>query len=216
MNRRDFATRTLVAVLLLNAVLMAVAYGLAAEALRDDLALFVGAGLVVSLGLWFAIYRIGAPLVAEAPAREEAVPSGREAPAQPSPTSAIQMLSILQRKGRLIDFLQEDLERYDDAQIGAAVRNVHAGCKEALAEYVQLEPIFDAPEGSEVTVPPDFDAREIRLTGTVTGDPPFRGALQHRGWRIKEVNLPALTQADGRDRVLAAAEVEVQPSRPAS
>lgn len=214
MNRQRFATRTLVAVLLCNAVLMAIVYALAAEALQDDLALFIGAGLVVSLGLWLLIYQLGQPSVAEAPTREET--ARPEAPAQPSATAAIQMLSLLQRKGRLIDFLQEDLQHYDDAQIGAAVRNVHAGCKEALDEYVQLEPIFEEPEGSEVTVPPGFDAREIRLTGPVTGDPPFRGALQHRGWRIKDVNLPALMKTEDQDRVLAAAEVEVQSSGSAS
>lgn len=212
MDHQSFATRTLIAVLLLNAALLAITYALATEALQDDLALFIGAGLVLSLGLWFAIYQIGKGLAGAAPAREEPVERAPEAPAQPSPTPAIQVLSLFQRKGRLIDFLQEDLQHYDDAQIGAAVRNVHEGCKAVLAEYVQIEPIFEEPEGSEVTVQSGFDAREIRLTGNVTGDPPFRGALRHRGWRVKDVDLPALMQASDQDRVLAAAEVEVQTS----
>lgn len=215
MNHRSFATWTLVAVLLGNAVLMAVTYGLVAEALQDDLALFVGAGLVASLGVWFVIYQIGRSLLEAEAGRAERIAPAEEAPPEPSTGAAIQILSLLQRKGRFVDFLQEDLQQYDDAQIGAAARNVHDGCKAALDEYVRIEPIFEEPEGSEVTVPPGFDAREIRLTGSVTGDPPFRGALQHRGWRVRDVGLPALMQADDRDRVLAAAEVEVQASRPA-
>ena len=214
MNHRHFAIRTLVAVLLCNALFFAIAYGLAAEALQDDLALFIGGGLVVSLGLWFVVYQMGKSLLEATPhLEEESAAVQPEAPTRPSATSAIQLLSILQRKGRLLDFLQEDLQQYDDAQIGAAVRNVHEGCNEALAEYVRIEPILDEPEGSEVTVQPGFDTREIRLTGNVTGDPPFRGALQHRGWRIKDVDLPARMQTDDQNRVLAAAEVEVQPSR---
>src|SRR5207253_6846543 len=37
--------------------------------------------------------------------------------------AAVQLLAILQREGRLLDFLQEDVDGYADAQIGAAVRD---------------------------------------------------------------------------------------------
>jgi hypothetical protein len=121
----------------------------------------------------------------------------------------VQLLSLLQRKGRLIDFLQEDLRAYDDAQIGAAVRTVHEGCREALAEHFELEPIFPADEGSPVTIEQGFDAHAIRLTGTVTGNPPFKGFLRHRGWRIKNVDLPALTAGHGQELIVAPAEVEL-------
>lgn len=216
MTSRRFAIQALVAILLCNAILMAVTYVLADGGLQGALGLFVGAGIVISLGLWLVIYQIGQSRMEETTAPAEDPEPATKAPAQPSAAAAIQMLSLLQRKGRLIDFLQEDLQQYDDAQIGAAVRNVHEGCKAALEEYVQIEPIFEEPEGSEVTIPTGFDARAIRLTGDVTGDPPFRGALQHRGWRIKDIDLPALMQTDDQDGVLAAAEVEVQTSESAS
>ena len=128
----------------------------------------------------------------------------------PSPQRAsLQMLIILQRKGRLLDFLQEDLTQYDDAQIGAAVRNIHSGCKESLAEYVDLEPIFKEGEGQEVNVPEGFDSKSIQLTGNVKGDPPFRGILRHRGWRASRVRLPQITVKEDKDNVLAPAEVEI-------
>lgn len=123
---------------------------------------------------------------------------------------AMQMLTILQRKGRLIDFLQEDIAPYDDVQIGAAVRSIHDGCREALFETVVLEPVLSDSENSVVTVPPGFDAHAIRLSGGVSGQPPFSGALRHRGWRVQSVNLPQRTRATEGEFILAPAEVEVQ------
>ncbi len=128
---------------------------------------------------------------------------------QATPQAAVQMLSILQREGRLIDFLQEDLSVYDDAQIGAAVRNIHQGCKGALAEYVEMKPIYEESEGAEITVPPGFDPRSVRLTGNVAGDPPFKGILRHRGWQVIRMSLPRATVEQKKDWVLAPAEVEV-------
>ncbi len=123
--------------------------------------------------------------------------------------SAVQLLSIFQREGRLIDFLQEDLSTYDDAQIGAAVRNIHEGSKKALRNYFTLEPIRKEPEGSEITVQQGFDAKELRLVGNVAGEPPFKGTLMHRGWKITKVNLPRIMPSDDGKMVLAAAEIEV-------
>jgi len=128
---------------------------------------------------------------------------------QASPQAAVQMLAVLQREGRLIDFLEEDLSLYEDAQIGAAVRNIHQGCKQALTEHVELNPIFQENEGAQVTVAPGFDSKAIRLTGNVVGDPPFTGTLRHRGWKVAKVELPLPTTEQKQDWVLAPAEVEI-------
>ncbi len=120
------------------------------------------------------------------------------------------MLAILQRQGRLVDFLQENLSMYDDAQIGAAVRTIHEGAKQALAEHVTLEPIFTETEGSPVAVEPGFDTRAVRLTGHVVGEPPFRGELRHRGWRVVNIHLPQQPGGQDKQLIVAAAEVEVQ------
>ena len=128
---------------------------------------------------------------------------------QPAPTAAaLQMLAILQREGRLIDFLQEDLSLYEDEQIGAAVRSVHAGCKQGIESHVTLEPVVKDDEGSTITIPAGFDASAIRLTGNVSGNPPFKGVVRHRGWRAAKVDLPQLT-SNANAQVVAAAEVEV-------
>ena len=121
----------------------------------------------------------------------------------------LRVLAVLQRDGRLVDFLREDIDGYSDAQIGAAVRDIHRGCRKALDSYLTVEPVLSAPEESPVTVPADFDPAAIRLTGNVSGSPPFRGVLKHHGWRVKSVQLPALPGARDEASVLAPAEVEI-------
>ena len=121
---------------------------------------------------------------------------------------AVQMLTLLQRDGRLIDFLSEDISAYPDAQIGAAVRTIHDTCRQVLDQYVKLEPILNYEEDQPVNVPAGFDPATIKLIGNVAGEPPVRGLLRHKGWRVKEVSLPTLPQGAGR-MVVAPAEVEL-------
>lgn len=140
-------------------------------------------------------------------------------PSQPTPPAravtavdgnvpAVQLLALFQREGRLLDFLQEDVDGYSDAQVGAAVRDIHRGCKKALAEHVRVEPILREPENAQVRVDPGFDPSRIRLVGNVVGEPPFTGALRHHGWRIAKVELPSAPR--GTDpTVVAPAEVEL-------
>jgi uncharacterized protein DUF2760 len=172
---------------------------------------FIGAPLLAGLLLLLTLPRL---VTGEEVVREEkqaqATPEPKKVVAPPKPTTdgAVQFLGLLQREGRLVDFLREDIQPYDDAQIGAAVRAIHEGCRQILSEHVTLEPVLDANEGDEVTVPADFDPSAIRLTGNVTGEPPFRGTLRHAGWRAKQVKLPA--QPSGQDaKIVAPAEVEI-------
>jgi hypothetical protein len=120
---------------------------------------------------------------------------------------ATQMLALLQRDGRLVDFLMEDLAAYPDSQIGAAARDVHSGCRQALSRYMTLTPVLDDEEGTYVTVEQRADPARLKVVGNVAGAPPLRGILRHRGWEITRVELPPLA-ATGRT-IVAPAEVEV-------
>jgi hypothetical protein len=131
-----------------------------------------------------------------------------ETPAPESTDRAVQILALLQRDGRLIDFITEDIAPYQDAQIGAAARDVHESCRKAIDHYLTLEPVIASEEGRPVTIEPGFDPAAIKLIGNVTGHPPLRGLLRHRGWRVARVNLPPLPESDGRS-IIAPAEVEV-------
>lgn len=121
----------------------------------------------------------------------------------------LQLISVLQRNGRLLDFFHEDLSSYEDAQIGAAVRSIHENCSRSMEKAIAPASVIDRPEGQQITVPADFDSSAIKLTGNVTGEPPFTGVIRHRGWRAGRVELPVLS-ASGDSRVIAPAEVEIQ------
>ena len=129
-----------------------------------------------------------------------------------APTGAdLRVLIVLQRDGRLVDFLQEDIDHYSDDQVGAAVRDIHRGCRKVLRDYMTVEPVYQEAEETPVTVPYGFDPNAIRLMGNVTGNPPFRGVLKHKGWKVKTVKLPVLPGgASANDgSILAPAEVEI-------
>jgi hypothetical protein len=129
---------------------------------------------------------------------------------QRAPTGPdLRILAVLQRDGRLVDFLEEDIDTYTDVQIGAAVRDIHRGCRKSLHDYLTLEPIMNAAEEAPVTIAPDFDPAAVRLIGNVNGAPPFHGVLKHHGWRVKAVHLPVLPVARDDSSVLSPAEVEI-------
>lgn len=122
--------------------------------------------------------------------------------------SAQQLLSILQQEARFIDFTQEDLTGFSDAEIGAVARVVHEGSKKALAHYLTLAPIASQAEDSSITVPAGFNPAQYRLTGNITGEAPFNGTLIHKGWQVVRCELPKI--AKGHDTaILAPAEVEL-------
>ena len=134
-------------------------------------------------------------------------PAKPEAPPKPS-GAPLRLLALLQREGRLLDFLLEEIQSYPDAQIGAAVRDIHRQCQATLKEHLELQPVLPQQEGATVEIPSGFDPSAVRLTGNVTGQPPFRGTLQHHGWRVKEIKLAP--PPGGQDEfVLMPAEVEL-------
>jgi hypothetical protein len=120
----------------------------------------------------------------------------------------LRLLALLQREGRLVDFLLEDIQAYDDAQVGAAVRDIQQKCQNALREHVVLQPVLNKAEGEEVEVQSGFDPSSIRLTGNLTGKPPFRGVLRHHGWRVQKLDL-APPPAGQDEFVVSPAEVEL-------
>jgi uncharacterized protein DUF2760 len=163
---------------------------------------FSGAPLLVGIVLALLVALLHGDSAAR-PAARGASPSGDR-----DTDGALRLLGLLQHEGRLIDFLEEDIDPYNDAQIGAAVRAIHAGCRNALHQRMRIERIYPEEDGATVEVPSGFDAGRVRLTGNVHGSPPFHGLLQHGGWRAVDVALPVGAGVD--PSVLAPAEVDVR------
>ncbi|HVQ20280.1 MAG TPA: DUF2760 domain-containing protein [Terrimicrobiaceae bacterium] len=150
--------------------------------------------------------------------RQAAVAPSEPVAAKPPPPAANQaeaeivaFVGLLQDKGRLVDFLMEDVNSYDDTQVGAAARVVHQGCRAVLNEHFKISPVSEAEEGSQITLPADYAADEYRLTGKISGNPPFKGTLLHKGWKADSVKLPRIVNTnENRLPSIAPAQVEVK------
>jgi hypothetical protein len=138
-----------------------------------------------------------------------AAPTPAAAPPKPQASAAdgaVQVLGVLQRDSRLIDFLMEDISAYTDDQVGAAIRDVQVQAKQSLERYLKLQPVIDAVEETTVTTA-GMDATSYKLIGKV---PPngkaASGVLRHRGWKAGQVELPAAKPSN----ILVPAELEVE------
>jgi hypothetical protein len=160
----------------------------------------------------FAVARAPEPLAEPAPApvlpaRTEPAPPAPEPASNGQPDTALQLLALLQREGRLVDFLQQDVSAFPDADVGAAARVVHEGCRRALRAHASVVSVRTEAEGAAVTVQ-EGELAELKLTGNVSGTAPYRGVLRHRGWRVESLKLP--TRVGNQDlAVVAPAEVEL-------
>lgn len=125
-----------------------------------------------------------------------------------TPDAALQLLALLQKEARFIDFIKEDVSAFGDADVGIAARVVHAGCLKAINEHFSLTTVRSEAEGSKITLAKEFDASQVRLTGNIVGQPPFTGTLIHKGWQVTDMRLPKLTQGHNT-KIVAAAEVEL-------
>lgn len=182
----------------------------------------LGAGLVIGIaaGYFLPILKAGGKAFFDLGMRIGKKASGDAAfaaraeqlfvpPPPPKPSAEpVRILGILQREARLLDFLMENIQAYEDAQIGASVRDIHAKAQAAIRKHVVLEPVLPNEEGSTVTVQTGFDPSAIRLVGNVTGNPPFKGTLQHAGWRARSIDVPKPPEGVD-DFVLMPAEVEL-------
>jgi len=127
--------------------------------------------------------------------------------------AVVQFLARLQEKGRLLDFLMDDITSYDNESVGAAARIVHQGCCEVLDDSFTIETVHAGAEMETITLADNYDSAAYRLSGKVPESAPFAGSVLHRGWKTTRVNLPQLvTSADNINTarsIIAPAEVEI-------
>lgn len=149
-----------------------------------------------------------APPAAAAPA-PAAPASAPPAPAKSPRSEAITLLAALQREARFVDIVNESLDGYSDAQIGAAARDVLRDCGKVLSRAFALRPMLEQAEGATVQVPAGYETESYRLTGDVSREPPFAGKLMHAGWQATKCDLPTWTGSGKGALVVAPAEVQL-------
>ncbi|MBT5019411.1 DUF2760 domain-containing protein [bacterium] len=140
---------------------------------------------------------------------EEPKPAPVKTPVIPTRSEALTLLETLQREARLIDFLKEDLSEYQDAQVGAAVREVHRGCQGVLARCFQIDSSIDVEEGLPYEVTAETNPAQVRLIGNVVETRPITGTLVHSGWKVSKCELPKWTGKSEDETIIAPAEVEI-------
>ncbi|MFZ1885174.1 MAG: DUF2760 domain-containing protein [Rhodoplanes sp.] len=143
------------------------------------------------------------------PAVKPAAPVAAAPLANQADSEVVNFLAILQERGRFVDFLMDDITAYSDAQVGAAGRVLHEGCKAVLLEHFGIRPMREEGEGSKITISTGYAPDDYRLVGKITGEAPFTGTLVHHGWRVEWVKLPRLLRASA-DRLPAIAPAEVE------
>lgn len=122
--------------------------------------------------------------------------------------SHLYLLSLLQQSSRLVDFLKEDISSFSDAQVGAAVRKIHADCGKSLEDLITIRPLYEEKEGETISVAAGYNPNEVRIVGKIKGEPPFKGILVHRGWKAHKRSLPK--KLDELPDVICPAEIEVK------
>jgi hypothetical protein len=178
---------------------------------KEVLTIAATAVVVVLIGALLATVRKEesprAPAVSPVPV---VAPAATSSQGHAEGAEAIGLLSALQENGRLVDFLMDDITAYPDAQVGAAARIVHHGCRAVLDQHFAITPVCESAEGATISVPVSFRGDEYRLSGSLSGSAPFTGAVVHRGWKTSKVKLPRTVVPAGQLPNIAPAEVEVK------
>jgi len=195
------------------ALLLAVLTGLALVPALQPYATFLVGGAAALALILFVLSLISG----KGDAQQSATPPASAEPAKPAPlppapraeAEVVSLLAAFQEKGRLVDFLMDDITAFEDAQVGAAARVVHQGCRTVMDEHFEVQPLQENAEGSSVTIPKDHAADEYRLTGNLSGEAPFSGTLVHKGWKTCSVKLPRLIEVTDEERLPAIAPAEV-------
>lgn len=153
-----------------------------------------------------------APEVQPAPPPRPVAATPGGAPAEVPGAEALMLISLLQEKGRFVDFVMEDISGYSNEQVGAVARVVHQGCRTVVQEAFSPLPVAPA-ENARITLEPGYDAEEFRLVGSAGGAPPITVKVTHKGWRARHVKLPRRIPADkGNGAEAAAANPVIVPA----
>ena len=130
-------------------------------------------------------------------------------PPKPARSDALSLLAALQREARFVDLASESLGDYSDEQVGSAAREVLEESGKVIQRMFALQPLATVGDGESMSTPEKFDPAEFRLTGNVTGDPPFNGNVAHHGWKATKCEVPSWSGQDSSKMIVAPVELEI-------
>ena len=138
------------------------------------------------------------------PPKPIAAPAGA---AKPVRSEALTLLATLQREARLIDLIQEPLDQYTDAQVGAAARPCLTQCRSTIARIFELRPLVAQSEGQSVEVPESASPLRYQWVGDA-GAATRSGTLVHAGWQANRCEIAQWTGSADDAKVIAPAQIE--------
>lgn len=148
-------------------------------------------------------------LVDQQPTVTRDAPITKPPPTQSSPAQnpAITLLATLQRDARLIDLIYENLDQYQDAQVGAAARPCLKQCRQSLDRILKIEKLVTAAENDTITVPADAAVSRFRWIGESSSSKTSTAKLVHPGWQAASIQLPQWSGQAEDAEIIAPAQV---------
>lgn len=151
------------------------------------------------------------PTQERAPAVPKPTEPAAPQPAAPKPagrSDALTLLSTLQREARFLDLVGEPLDGFEDAQVGAAARQVLADVRKSLDRMFAIGPLMIEEEGTKVAIPKPASPVRYHVVGS-SAQQAERGTLVHRGWQAERCQTPTWNGSRDDAFVLSPAEIEV-------
>ena len=111
-------------------------------------------------------------------------------------SQVIQLLNLLQQKGRFLDFLMEDILEHSDEDLGSAARFVHQGCSQIMKEYFKIMPLSEQKEGEQMVLEKDHDPYKFLLLEGTINQEQQEVKIIHRGWVTTNINLPKASKSN--------------------
>lgn len=127
-------------------------------------------------------------------------------------TSIVTFISMLQEKGRILDFAMDDIEKYSDEEVGRVARVVHQGIRDVFVSTTGVRPLHKGLEGEVIKINENDDFSMYKMLGTGTGNPPFSGTVVHRGWIAEKLVIPKSSlksSTNSASKIIQAVEIEV-------
>ena len=125
--------------------------------------------------------------------------------------TVLNFVSLLQEKGRLVDFAMEDISQHPDDKVGMVARIVHQGVNDVFNKCFAISPLQEAKEGESIALEKE-NSTNYKFIGGNDFKAGQNAIVLHRGWKANTVNISRITEA-GQDldlrKVICPTEIKI-------